>query len=771
MPLAMDSIKIHTAICRCQAEGLETTCLNIMLSVVSNSLDTSFDAGGKVNVGLTATTIVSQWTWAATLLQSSTVASKYGIAGPFWYAAGATVQILLFSILSVQLKIRAPGAKTFLQVVRARFGRNTHKVFCVFALLTNITVTAMLMLGGAVVITNLVANISLEYATVLVSAVIGAYTFIGGLGATFYVSYFNTAIIYTVMLIFLLKVYGEPNNPDNPLGSITKIYNLLSCSQGPKGNMEGSYLTIVSNPGLMFGLINIVGNFGTVFVDQSYWQSSVAAKPRQGVMGFLFGGLCWFAVPFSLATTMGLAYIALGTQQGLDLLSADQVDAGLVPPVVAQRLLGKQGSFLILVMVLMAVTSTGSSEIMAVSSILVYDVYGIYLKPYRSTTDANSCILCGKGRGRLANARDKCACHSMTVCSLCFQDDSNRASCRRAIKPDYKCQMHGQYRMYMDLLTRLKNWCLIWSSLLILPLTVFLYMLELSLGWVYLFMGVMIGSAVIPIALALFWERLNSIAMMSGAIGGVIIAFTVWLSVASTYEDGLREFIKNTGQELSMLCGNLAAILSGGIITIVVTFITNRNYDATAGKEIWENTRDIDNPLSPWTEKYAVDLNLTGVHQLDNRPSLVDVEKAFKLAKYVAIIGSITLSIVLIIIWPSIMVTVGVMSPKQFFGWATLSQVWAFIATVFIILVPLVNEMWDIYVAFHDKRKIGEEVNIVQIPAVKRSMSATVKDIEDEEDAGVNHTERQTTSVSLVGPEVENVNILEGSENPRQPIF
>ena len=41
-----------------------------------NTLDTAFDAGGRVSVGLTATTIVSQWTWAATLLYSCTVASK-----------------------------------------------------------------------------------------------------------------------------------------------------------------------------------------------------------------------------------------------------------------------------------------------------------------------------------------------------------------------------------------------------------------------------------------------------------------------------------------------------------------------------------------------------------------------------------------------------------------------------------------------------------------------------------------------------------------------
>ena len=33
--------------------------------------------------------------------------------------------------------------------------------------------------------------------------------------------------------------------------------------------------------GLIFGVINIVGNFGSVFCDQAYWQSSVAAKPLQ----------------------------------------------------------------------------------------------------------------------------------------------------------------------------------------------------------------------------------------------------------------------------------------------------------------------------------------------------------------------------------------------------------------------------------------------------------------------------------------------------------
>ena len=79
-------------------------------------------AGRTIKTGLTAAAIVSAWTWAATLLQSSTVAYQYGISGPFWYAAGASIQVLLFGILAIELKRKAPNAHTFLEIIRARYG-------------------------------------------------------------------------------------------------------------------------------------------------------------------------------------------------------------------------------------------------------------------------------------------------------------------------------------------------------------------------------------------------------------------------------------------------------------------------------------------------------------------------------------------------------------------------------------------------------------------------------------------------------------------------
>ncbi len=51
------------------------------------------------------------------------------------------------------------------------------------------------------------------------------------------------------------------------------------------GNKEGSFMTMLSMDGLIFGIINIIGNFGTVFVDQAYWQGAIAAKPSATYKG------------------------------------------------------------------------------------------------------------------------------------------------------------------------------------------------------------------------------------------------------------------------------------------------------------------------------------------------------------------------------------------------------------------------------------------------------------------------------------------------------
>merc|ERR1711962_386600 len=473
----------------------------------ADNLDTAFDAGGKVSIGLTATTIVSQWTWSATLLQSSTVASKYGISGPYWYAGGATIQIILFSVLSIMLKTRAPGAKTFLQVIKARFGKRTHIVFCVFAFFTNLIVMMSLTIAGTAVLNSLVKDLSPELAAMLLASVIGGYTLIGGLGATFYVSYFNTALIFILIIMLVAEVFYNPfGNPDNPFGSSANVFDFISCWKAPDGNREDSYLTFYSSGGLVFGIVNIIGNFGTVFCDQAYWQSSVAAKPLQGVWGFITGGLTWFAIPFSLATTMGLAYLGMSSAQGAPLLSEADISKGLAAPLVAQKLLGSTGEYAMLFLILMAVMSTGSAEVIAVASIIIYDIYQAYIEPFRKDLKSGHCIICARPT-KAAYSNDPnaeiCSCPSANRCQGCKEDNLRRAKHEGLVKPHFECAIHKDYKSYQEHLLNYKNWCIVLCTFMSIPLCLFCWAVNLDLAWTYYFTGILVASSVVPITLSI----------------------------------------------------------------------------------------------------------------------------------------------------------------------------------------------------------------------------------------------------------------------------
>merc|ERR1719393_1220071 len=172
----------------------------------------------------------------------------------------------------------------------------------------------------------------------------------------------------------LLFMTSLPKRVDESVGLHQGPANL-----GGNYNRQGTYLTMMSPDGLSFGIINIIGNFGTVFVDQSYWQSAIAAKPGAAHKGYILGGMVWFTIPFALATALGLAGNALNVA-----LTEDDAGAGLVPPASAIALFGSSGGILVMIQLTMAILSTGSAECIAVSSLLSYDIYRTYVNPNAS---------------------------------------------------------------------------------------------------------------------------------------------------------------------------------------------------------------------------------------------------------------------------------------------------------------------------------------------------------------------------------------------------
>ncbi|KAJ2935430.1 hypothetical protein H1R20_g1666, partial [Candolleomyces eurysporus] len=403
-----------------------------------------------------------------------------------------------------------------------------------------------------------------------------------------------------------------------------------------EGNAHGSYITMRSKNGLIFGVINIIGNFATVFQDQAYWQRAIASRPATTVKAYLLGGLAWFAIPFTFATTLGLAAVALRGDPDMKILTPADVSAGLPASAAAAALLGKSGATALLILLFLAVTSACSAELIAVSSILTFDVYKEYINP-RATEEQ---IL------RVGHAG--VALYAVV------------------------CGVAG---------------------------TIFYY-IGISMGWLYTFMGVLLGSAVVPIALAITWRKANKWGCIGGAIAGLCLGIVAWLVTAAARHDGVLT-VETTGGDYEMLAGNLAAIGVGGIVATVVSYIWPEDFD-------WEATRSINKPapVSKHTEAEKVqedsDSDKKGeeivstkaasiadsfdANEEANELDPVALSKAFRFASW----SSIGLFVILILLVPlPLFFSQHVYTVPGFTGWVAVGITWTFCSAFAVVLYPL----------------------------------------------------------------------------------
>ncbi|POR38921.1 Putative urea active transporter 1 [Tolypocladium paradoxum] len=598
--------------------------LTHILKRFNNEVQTSemFNTAGRtMKSGLVASAVVSSWTWAATLLQSSGVCYRYGVSGPFWYASGATVQILLFATLAITLKKRAPNAHTFLEAIKARYGAPAHFTFIAFGLVTNVLVSLMLIAGGSATI-NALTGVHAVAAIFLMPIPVVAYTFIGGLKATFITDYIHGFVVLIIIILFALNAYAT----SHVLGSPSAVYDLLveaATAHPVAGNKDGSYLTMRSQGGAIFFVINIVGNFGTVFLDNGYYNKAIAAHPVHALPGYIMGGAAWFAIPWLTATTLGLAALALESSPRFptypNRMSEAEVSAGLALPYAAVALLGKGGAVATLLMIFLAVTSSFNSELVATSSIFTYDIYRTYFRP-----DAS-----------------------------------------------------GKLLIWMS------HICMVVYAAIICCISVGLWYNGISMGYLYLLMGVLISAAVIPATLTLLWSRQNRWAATLSPILGAACAITAWLVTAQKTCGTLD--VECTGSNDPMLAGNVTALLSPLVFVPVLCLIFGfEKYD-------WQSMLAIrkadDHDL---LQASGLDPEAQREAQLVQEASFAEEQRKLNRAFKIACIVTITMALSFLVLWPMPLYGSGYIFSKKFFtGWVSVGIIWIFCSFIAVGLYPL----------------------------------------------------------------------------------
>lgn len=258
----------------------------------------------------------------------------------------------------------------------------------------------------------------------------------------------------------------------------------------------------------------------------------------------------------------------------------------------------------------MAVTSAMSAELVAVASLWTYDIYKVYLRP---------------------NAKEP----------------------------------H---------LIRTSHWAVFAFALVMSGFSVGLSYIGISMGYLYLLMGIIISSAVVPIVLAVTWKRLNLLAVVASPLIGFALAIGAWLGTAK--HDFGELTVASTGANNPMLVGNVVALLSPVVFVFGFTIVRPANYNFQSMKQIQLD----DNPnAEPENGGSSQALSLHN-HPLTRDDLLAQAQQLNK-AGALALSIAAFLTFAFLVLWPMPMYGSGYIFSANFFtGWIVVGMIWIFLS-------------------------------------------------------------------------------------------
>jgi len=235
---------------------------------------------------------------------------------------------------------------------------------------------------------------------------------------------------------------------------------------------------------------------------------------------------------------------------------------------------------------------------------------------------------------------------------------------------------------------------------------VIFFFIGVSMGWLYTFMGVILGSAVCPIALAITWSKANKSGCIWGSVAGFVAGVIAWLvTTAKLNKAGIN--VVTSGGDYEMLAGNVASIGVGAIVSTLASLIYPEDYD-------FETTRAINKPEIPPTaldeqdgkdekngaeraevkDKAGVKAGRAGSFAGDSFDAQeesdeldpVALNKAFKFATW----SSVALFVVLILLIPlPLFFSQHVYTVGGFTGWVSVGIIWTFLSSFTVVIYPL----------------------------------------------------------------------------------
>jgi Na+/proline symporter len=311
-------------------------------------------AGNRLGFGVSAASMTATWIWASSMYASATSGYTYGISGPIHYGLWGALMILFIYPFGKRIRSVAPKAHTLAEVMYARHGTSSQMMLAGSNVVGSvISLMSNFIAGGALI--SMLSPLTFIQGVIAVAAGVLLYTLWSGFRASVLTDFVQVVAMLGAVVVILPFIFLAA---DFPTAFETGAGNLTP--------MQGNFFS--SEAFLHQGAPYIAAVLAYAIGNQTIAQRLFAVREDLIKKTFVTATIGYGGMVIGMGM-IGVLALYLGFQPSngdVNNLIPDMASAYLPPALLV----------LFCVMVIGALSSTADSDLAALSSIMMTDVYG-----------------------------------------------------------------------------------------------------------------------------------------------------------------------------------------------------------------------------------------------------------------------------------------------------------------------------------------------------------------------------------------------------------
>ncbi|KAA0934864.1 sodium:proline symporter [Psychrobacter sp. ANT_H59] len=338
-------------------------------------------AGHNVGFGMGAASMTATWIWAASFYAAATSGYKYGVSGPLHYGFWGALMILFIYPFGMRFRELAPNGHTLGELIHARHGSSSQLILAISNLMGSL-ISLMVNFTAAGALVSVLSPLSFQTGVIIAGVGVLSYTLTSGFRASVFTDFAQLVALMAIGVIIIPVVLFSMGGPSAMVSGLSN----LTLQQQDFFSSEAFFQQ--GAPYFVAVLAYAIGN-------QTITQRLFAIDKSKIKATFITATVGYAGIVIGLGM-IGLMALTIGIEPlngNMNNLIPQMVSTYLHPVFIA----------LFFILVIGALSSTADSDLSALSTIMMADIYGKNIAK-KSGVNPKTMMLVGRGTMIVATA-------------------------------------------------------------------------------------------------------------------------------------------------------------------------------------------------------------------------------------------------------------------------------------------------------------------------------------------------------------------------------